>query len=181
MVERIFGVRIKNIINEKENGLKRKILVIDDEQGVIDSLKVYLGKEGYIVEGETNPLLGIENIRNNYYDILILDYIMMPINGDKVIEEIRKFNKDIYIIVLTGHKSVAPPIETIRRLNIQGYLEKTNKFEQILLMIESSVKSIIQLEEIKKKNKEIEETYIESIETLRKIVEAKDNYTLRTF
>ena len=181
MVERIFRVRIKNIINEKENELKRKILVIDDEQGVIDSLKVYLGKEGYIVEGETNPLLGIENIRNNYYDILILDYIMMPINGDKVIEEIRKFNKDIYIIVLTGHKSVAPPIETIRRLNIQGYLEKTNKFEQILLMIESSVKSIIQLEEIKKKNKEIEETYIESIETLRKIVEAKDNYTLRTF
>ena len=174
-------MRIKNIINEKENDLKRKILVIDDEKGVIDSLKVYLGKEGYIVEGETNPLLGIENIRNNYYDILILDYIMMPINGDKVIEEIRKFNKDIYIIVLTGHKSVAPPIETIRRLNIQGYLEKTNKFEQILLMIESSVKSIIQLEEIKKKNKEIEETYIESIETLRKIVEAKDNYTLRTF
>jgi response regulator receiver modulated metal dependent phosphohydrolase len=181
MGERIFRVRIKNIINEKENDLKRKILVIDDEQGVIDSLKVYLGKEGYIVEGETNPLLGIENIRNNYYDILILDYIMIPINGDKVIEEIRKFNKDIYIIVLTGHKSVAPPIETIRRLNIQGYLEKTNKFEQILLMIESSVKSIIQLEEIKKKNKEIEETYIESIETLRKIVEAKDNYTLRTF
>ena len=174
-------MRIKNIINEKENDLKRKILVIDDEQGVIDSLKVYLGKEGYIVEGETNPLLGIENIRNNYYDILILDYIMVPINGDKVIEEIRKFNKDIYIIVLTGHKSVAPPIETIRRLNIQGYLEKTNKFEQILLMIEASVKSIIQLEEIKKKNKEIEETYIESIETLRKIVEAKDNYTLRTF
>ena len=181
MGERIFRVRIKNIINEKENDLKKKILVIDDEQGVIDSLKVYLGKEGYILEEETNPLLGIENIRNNYYDILILDYIMVPINGDKVIEEIRKFNKDIYIIVLTGHKSVAPPIETIRRLNIQGYLEKTNKFEQILLMIESSVKSIIQLEEIKKKNKEIEETYIESIETLRKIVEAKDNYTLRTF
>lgn len=181
MGERIFRVRIKNIINEKENDLKRKILVIDDEQGVIDSLKVYLGKEGYIVEGETDPLLGIEKVRNNYYDILILDYIMIPINGDKVIEEIRKFNKDIYIIVLTGHKSVAPPIETIRRLNIQGYLEKTNKFEQILLMIESSVKSIIQLEEIKKKNKEIEETYIESIETLRKIVEAKDNYTLRTF
>ena len=181
MGERIFRVRIKNIINEKENDLKRKILVIDDEQGVIDSLNVYLRKEGYIVEGETNPLLGIEKVRNNNYDILILDYIMMPINGDKVIEEIRKFNKDIYIIILTGHKSVAPPIETIRRLNIQGYLEKTNKFEQILLMIEASVKSIIQLEEIKKKNKEIEETYIESIETLRKIVEAKDNYTLRTF
>ena len=84
-------MRIKNIVEEKENDLKRKILVIDDEQGVIDSLNVYLGKEGYIVEGETNPLLAIEKVKNNHYDIIILDYIMMPINGDKVIEEIRKF------------------------------------------------------------------------------------------
>ena len=80
MVERIFQVRIRNIINEKENDLKRKILVIDDEQGVIDSLDVYLRKEGYIIEGETNPLKGIEKIRENHYDILILDYIMNPIN-----------------------------------------------------------------------------------------------------
>ena len=80
MVERIFQVRIRNIIDEKENDLKRKILVIDDEQGVIDSLDVYLRKEGYIIEGETNPLKGIEKIRENHYDILILDYIMNPIN-----------------------------------------------------------------------------------------------------
>lgn len=73
-------MRIRNIINEKENDLKRKILVIDDEQGVIDSLDVYLRKEGYIIEGETNPLKGIEKIRENHYDILILDYIMNPIN-----------------------------------------------------------------------------------------------------
>ena len=44
-------------------------------------------------------------------------------------------------------------------------------------MVESSVKSIKQLEEIRKKNKQIEDTYLESIETLRKIVEAKDEYT----
>ena len=73
-------MRIRNIIDEKENDLKRKILVIDDEQGVIDSLDVYLRKERYIIEGETNPLKGIEKIRENHYDILILDYIMNPIN-----------------------------------------------------------------------------------------------------
>lgn len=73
-------MRIRNIIDEKETDLKRKILVIDDEQGVIDSLDVYLGKMGYIIEGETNPLKGIEKIRENHYDILILDYIMNPIN-----------------------------------------------------------------------------------------------------
>lgn len=64
----------------KEDGDNWKILVIDDEQGVIDSINVYLGKMGYIIEGETNPLKGIEKIRENHYDILILDYIMNPIN-----------------------------------------------------------------------------------------------------
>lgn len=64
----------------KEDGNNWKILVIDDEQGVIDSLDVYLGKMGYIIEGETDPLQGIEKIRENHYDILILDYIMNPIN-----------------------------------------------------------------------------------------------------
>lgn len=64
----------------KEDGNNWKILVIDDEQGVIDSINVYLGKMGYIIEGETNPLKCIEKIRENHYDILILDYIMNPIN-----------------------------------------------------------------------------------------------------
>ena len=64
----------------KEDGNNWKILVIDDEQGVIDSINVYLGKMGYIIEGETDPLQGIEKIRENNYDILILDYIMNPIN-----------------------------------------------------------------------------------------------------
>ena len=73
-------MRIKDKLKETDKSIKRKILVIDDEQGVIDSLDVYLRKEGYIVEGETNPLLGIEKVRNNHYDILILDYIMNPIN-----------------------------------------------------------------------------------------------------
>ena len=64
----------------KEDGNNWKILVIDDEQGVIDSINVYLGKMGYIIEGETDPLQGIEKVRNDHYDILILDYIMNPIN-----------------------------------------------------------------------------------------------------
>ena len=49
---------------------------------------------------------------------------MDPIHGDKVVEEIRKFDKELYILLLTGHKDLAPPLETIRRLDIQGYCEK---------------------------------------------------------
>ena len=73
---------------------------------------------------------------------MLLDFIMTPIHGDQVVEEIRKFNQELYIILLTGHKDLAPPLETIKRLSIQGYCEKSDKFDQLLLLIESGVKAI---------------------------------------
>ena len=90
---------------------------------------------------------------------MILDFIMTPVHGDTVVEEIRKFNKDLYIILLTGHKDLAPPLETIRRLDIQGYCEKSDKQDQLLLLIESGIKSIAQMKIIKQINVELQETY----------------------
>jgi HD-GYP domain-containing protein (c-di-GMP phosphodiesterase class II) len=74
---------------------------------------------------------------------------MPPICGDQVVAEIRKFNKDLFIILLTGHKSVAPPIKTIRDLDIQAYYEKSDRFDQLELLVESCVKSIKQMRTIK--------------------------------
>jgi len=81
--------------------------------------------------------------------MLILDYIMSPIHGDEVVAKIREFNKDIYILLLTGHKDLAPPLETIKALDIQGYCEKGDKFDQLLLLIESGIKSISQMRTIR--------------------------------
>lgn len=161
-----------------------KIIAVDDEEGIIDSLSIFLNRSGYSFTGVTNPIEAIEKIKNEHFDLMILDFIMTPFHGDQVVEEIRKFNKDLYILLLTGHKDLAPPLETIRRLDIQGYCEKSDKFDQLLLLIESGIKSIAQMKEIKKINTELSSTYeklerayLESIETLRFTVEAKDTYT----
>lgn len=103
-----------------DNGYK--ILVVDDEQGIIDSMSIFLRKSGYEVRGITNPLEAIETMRVEQFDLLLLDYIMTPIHGDKVIDEVRKFNKDLYILLLTGHKDLAPPLETIKKYDIQRIL-----------------------------------------------------------
>ena len=72
-----------------------------------------------------------------------------PICGDEVVKAIREFNTDLYIILLTGHKSLAPPIKTIRELDIQGYYEKSDRFDQLELLVESCVKSIRQMRTIR--------------------------------
>lgn len=161
-----------------------KIIVVDDEIGIIDSLSIFLKRSGYNFTGVTNPLEAIERVKNEHFDLMLLDFIMTPIHGDQVIEEIRKFNKELYILLLTGHKDLAPPLETIRKHDIQGYCEKSDKFDQLLLLIESGIKSIAQMKMIKKINAELKDTYeqlenayMESIEVLRQTVDAKDPYT----
>ncbi len=172
----------KNQVNHSDNGYK--IIVVDDEQGIVDSLSIFLRRSGYSFTGVTNPLEAIELVRNEHFDLMILDFMMDPIHGDDVVEEIRKFNKDLYILLLTGHKDLAPPLETIKRLDIQGYCEKSDKFDQLLLLIESGIKSIEQMQTIKNinialedKNTELEKAYLDTIGILRHTVEAKDPYT----
>lgn len=159
-----------------------KIMVVDDEQGIIDSLVMFLNK--YEVKGYTNPSEAIEVLKNEHFDLLILDFLMMPIHGDQVVEEIRKFNSSLYILLLTGHKDLAPPLETIKRLDIQGYCEKSDRFDQMLLLVESGLKSVSQMriiQEINQKlelaNEQLKEAYYGTIESLRLAVDAKDAYT----
>ena len=161
-----------------------KIIAVDDEEGIVDSLSIFLKRSGYSFTGVTDPMEAIERVKQEHFDLMILDFIMEPIHGDKVVEEIRKFNKELYILLLTGHKDLAPPLETIRKLDIQGYCEKSDKFDQLLLLIESGIKSIAQMNEIKRINIELantydklEKAYLDSIQTLRYTVEAKDPYT----
>lgn len=172
----------QNVTNNANQ--KYKIIAVDDEEGIIDSLSVFLERSGYHLVGVTDPMQAIERVKNEHFDLMLLDFIMTPLHGDQVVEEIRKFNKELYILLLTGHKDLAPPLETIKRLEIQGYCEKSDKFDQLLLLIESAIKSIDQMREIKRINGELHETnqklekaYMESIETLRYTVEAKDPYT----
>ena len=171
-------MRLKDSIQKEDF----KIMVVDDEAGIIDSLVMFLNR--YTVKGYTDPLEAIEVLKNEHFDLLILDFLMMPIHGDKVVEEIRKFNSSLYILLLTGHKDLAPPLETIKRLDIQGYCEKSDRFDQILLLVESGLKSVSQMriiqdinEKLELANEQLKEAYYGTIESLRLAVDAKDSYT----
>ena len=151
-------LRLKDSV-QKEN---YKIMVVDDEQGIIDSLSIFLNK--YEIKGFTNPLDAIETLKHEHFDLILLDFLMMPLHGDQVVEEIRKFNTEIYILLLTGHKDLAPPLETIKRLDIQGYCEKSDKFDQLMLLIESGLKSVEQMRTIKDINAKLIRQKIEWID-----------------
>ena len=171
-------MRLKDTIKKEDF----KIMAVDDDQGIIDSLSICLNN--YHFSGYTNPLEAIEVLKHEHFDILLLDFLMMPLHGDQVVEEIRKFDSNLYILLLTGHKDLAPPLETIKRLDIQGYCEKSDKFDQMLLLIESGLKSVSQMRIIKDMNEKLDSAYTDlkdayrgTVESLRLAVDAKDSYT----
>ena len=103
-------MRIGNMLKEQEtdeqkqaeiNNSQYKILAVDDEGGIIDSLSIFLNRSGYTFAGETDPVKAIERLKNEHFDLLLLDFLMTPLHGDQVVEEIRKFNKELYILLLT--------------------------------------------------------------------------------
>lgn len=119
-----------------------KILIIDDEIGVIESIKVNLSQK-YKITGCASSKEGIDEIKNNHFDMLILDYYIDAMNGKQVVEKIRKFNDDIYILILTGKTEEVHGLTILNTIDVQMYCEKTADFEKILISIESAIKSIL--------------------------------------
>lgn len=116
------------------------IIIIDDDTSIIEILTNYL--QSHSVAGFTSSIDGIESIRKNKYDLLILDYYVDDLNGSDIIKKIREFDKEIYILLLTGYSDSVPGIETLNSLDIQSYVEKTPDFKSIMLNIENAIKSI---------------------------------------
>lgn len=125
------------------------ILTVDDDPIMTATIQSYFQRSGYRVDGENDPVQAIERIRHGHYDILLLDYLMSPICGDQVVEEIRQFNQDVFIILLTGHRNMVPPIKTVRTLDIQGYYEKSDRFDQLELLVEACAKAIRQMRTVR--------------------------------
>ena len=154
-----------------------KILIIDEDVNMMEILTSVLNNYGHTVSTFTEPISAIEELKANHYDILIVNYLMSPVNGDKIVELVRDFNKEIYIILMSMHRDLAPSIETMRNLDIQAYFEKSSRFDQLIIFIQSGIKYLEQLKKIKSMNIQIEQYLIDFAKILLNTIGAKDHYT----
>ena len=157
--------------------VRAKILVIDDDVNMMDVLSVVLRRYGHEVKTYTEPLAAIEELRRNKYDILLVNYLMTPVKGDKIVETVREFNKEIYIILMSIHKDLAPSIETMQHLDIQAYYEKSNRFDNLILLIQGGIKYIEQINKIKTMNSQLDHYLVDFAKILLQTIGAKDHYT----
>jgi len=138
-----------------------RIIIIDDDSGIVDSIKSFMGDK-YYIEGFTSSKEGLKRLQKERFDILILDYYIDELNGNDVINEIRKYDNNLYILLLTGFGEKVPGIKSLETLKIQNYYEKSGDFEKLIVFIEGIIKSIEFFNRVKY-------TIGERLKTLRKL------------
>ena len=81
-------------------------MVIDDELDICIMLKVVLEQNGFLVNYYSNPIIALNELKSNFYNLIILDIQMPEINGMQLYREIRKRDKKIKICFLTGSETL---------------------------------------------------------------------------
>ena len=128
------------------------ILIADDDDDYLSMTYAFLTQIGYNVDMASDGKEALEKLNSKEYQILLLDYFMIEMNGEEVIKEIRKTNKELIIILQTGFSGQKPPIETMQKLNIQNYHDKTEGIDRLNLELISAVKIFNQQNEIELSN-----------------------------
>jgi diguanylate cyclase (GGDEF)-like protein len=109
------------------------VLLVDDNPDYLQATRLLLEREGHNVLTATNGPEALSILPQQKVDLLLLDYFMPGMTGEQVVAEIRKFDPFVQVILQTGYASEQPPRELLHRLNIQGYYDKTEGPEQLLL------------------------------------------------
>jgi DNA-binding NtrC family response regulator len=90
------------------------ILVVDDEQDNCDYLKILMTKEGYEVATLTDPTKTIEELKKADYHLVVLDMMMPQMSGTEVLEQIRKVDSDIAVVVSTAYPTVDTAVASLK-------------------------------------------------------------------
>jgi CheY-like chemotaxis protein len=96
------------------------ILCVDDEDVILDLLKLTLEKNGFSVLTANNWRLALDSLRENHIDLVMVDYEMPEMKGHEVAIQMRSFNPEIPIILHSG----SPDIPAIARQVTDAHIQK---------------------------------------------------------
>ncbi|HUI05500.1 MAG TPA: sigma-54 dependent transcriptional regulator [Verrucomicrobiae bacterium] len=116
---------------------RAKVLVIDDEKLVRWSLQQKLMREGYEVETSPSGEEGLNLIRNDGYDLVLLDLRLPGMDGVQVLQEIKNLGKEIAVIMLTADTGIARAVECVR-LGAHNYLCKPFDFDEVRVALDKA-------------------------------------------
>jgi two-component system nitrogen regulation response regulator NtrX len=125
---------------EKRKDVLARVLVVDDESAIRDSLRMILEYEGYGVEEAATGESALAEVRLRSPDAVVLDIKMPEMDGLTVLRKFRERGFEMPVLIVTGHGDVATAVEATRR-GAYDFLEKPLERERLLVSLRNAVES----------------------------------------
>ena len=117
------------------------LILADDDPDYVGATQLLLQSEGHKVLVAGNGQEALRLVRENDADLLLLDYFMPDLTAEEVVAELRRLGSEIQVVLQTGYADERPPREMLRRLDIQGYHDKSEGPEKLLLWTDTALKA----------------------------------------
>lgn len=138
-----------------------RVLIVDDERAVRFALSEILKKSGFQPLEAASGSEAIEMVKADMAEIVLLDIAMPGLNGIETLEELKKINRDIPIIIITGHGDITTAVQAIK-LGAYDFLAKPPQVDRLVVTIKRALE-----------RRELQQ----SVEQLDKSVEASLEWT----
>ena len=142
-----------------------KVLVVDDEPRMCDSLQVLLGDQGYEVFTANTGYQAMDFLSKDAFDVVLMDMVIPDINGYQLMDYINNKVPDPCVIVITGHASVDSAIGALRK-GAYDYLRKPFEFDELL----KTVQNALSQKKLKRENEILNEKLVMSEDRYRYLV-----------
>lgn len=135
-----------------------KILVVDDEEIIRNSLTLFLENEKYIVDEAENGKVAYDKIMENYYDLVLTDLEMPVMKGIDLLEKISTLTPQVSVIIITAYGSLDTAIRALRN-GASDYILKPIEFDELLIKIQRLFESKRLISENRILRRELQRNY----------------------
>src|SRR6187401_3269347 len=137
---------------------KGTILVVDDEEIMREILETLLTREGYEVKLASSGEEGLDLARAIPFDAALVDIMMPGINGIETLDELRRIDEDLAVIIITAYASVESAISAMKS-GAFDYITKPFKNEEVLVVIRNAMERRRLVNENRNLRQNIQERY----------------------
>src|SRR5256886_7496949 len=117
---------------------KGTVLVVDDEEIMREILETLLSREGYDVRLASSGAEGLELARSLPFDAAIVDIMMPGLDGVATLDELKKIDDDLPVLMITAFASVENAIAAMKR-GAFDYITKPFKNDEVLVVLRNAV------------------------------------------
>ncbi|MCL3781675.1 sigma-54-dependent Fis family transcriptional regulator [Prolixibacteraceae bacterium JC049] len=135
-----------------------KILVVDDERSIRNTLKDILEFEKYQVDLAENGLMALDQIKENDYDMILCDIKMPEMDGIELLERIVILKPDLPVVMISGHGNIDTAVDSIKK-GAYDFIEKPLDLNRILITIRNAMDKSTLITETKVLKKKVNKKY----------------------